>query len=83
ELMRSRLKLGCAVAGLLVGAMPGGALAQAQQQPMPSPSQDPPARQHASQPAAAQDQGPDETGDEGTIVVNGVLPGAVKTDVKP
>lgn len=81
--MRSRLKLGCAVAGLLVGAMPGGAWAQAQQQPMPSPSQDHPARQHASQPAAAQDQGPDETGDEGTIVVNGVLPGAVKTDVKP
>ncbi|MCH7861508.1 MAG: hypothetical protein IH998_07425, partial [Proteobacteria bacterium] len=81
--MRSRLKLGCAVAGLLVGVMPGGAWAQAQQQPMPSPSQDHPARQHASQPAAAQDQGPDETGDEGTIVVNGVLPGAVKTDVKP
>lgn len=81
--MRSTLKLGCAVAGLLVGAMPGGALAQAQQQPAPSPTQDRPARQHPSQPAAAQEQGTDELGDEGTIVVNGVLPGAVKTDVKP
>ncbi|WP_137862903.1 TonB-dependent receptor, partial [Sphingomonas sp. 3F27E9-B] len=80
--MRSTLKLGCAVAGLLVGATPGGALAQAQQ-PAPSPTQDHPARQRAPQPAPAQEQGPDDMGDEGTIVVNGVLPGAVKTDVKP
>jgi hypothetical protein len=76
--MRSKLMLGSAVAGLLVGAMPGAALAQAQQTtptPAPQPTH--------SAPAVPQDQGTDEMGDEGAIVVNGVLPGAVKTDVKP
>lgn len=76
--MRSTLMLGSAVAGLLVGAMPGVALAQAQQAPAPTPA---PAQSRPVQPAPA--QGGDEFGDEGAIVVNGVLPGAVKTDVKP
>ncbi|WHU01649.1 TonB-dependent receptor [Sphingomonas sp. NIBR02145] len=79
--MRSTLMLGSAIAGLLVGAMPGAALAQAQQQPTPTPAQDRP--QQPARPAASQDSGSDEMGDEGAIVVNGVLPGAVKTDVKP
>ncbi len=79
--MRSTLMLGSAIAGLLVGAMPGGALAQTQQ-PAPAPSsQDHP--QPARPTATAQDQGAEDMGDEGAIVVNGVLPGAVKTDVKP
>jgi hypothetical protein len=77
--MRSTLMLGSAIAGLLVGAMPGAALAQIQAQPTPAPAENRP----QPQPAASQDQAGDEMGDEGAIVVNGVLPGAVKTDVKP
>jgi len=81
--MRSKLMRGAAVAGLLAGMMPGAVLAQAQQQaPTPPSAQNHPQPQ-AQAPAAAQDQGTDEMGDEGAIVVNGVLPGAVKTDVKP
>ncbi|MFS2109537.1 TonB-dependent receptor, partial [Sphingomonas sp. Sphisp140] len=81
--MRSKLMRGAAVAGLLAGMMPGAVLAQAQQQaPTPPSAQNHPQPQ-AQVPAAAQDQGTDEMGDEGAIVVNGVLPGAVKTDVKP
>ncbi|NYT41719.1 TonB-dependent receptor [Sphingomonas sp. R-74633] len=76
--MRSKLMLGCAVAGLLVGAMPGAALAQTQQ----TTSTPTPPSTHSA-PAVPQDTGSDELGDEGAIVVNGVLPGAVKTDVKP
>jgi len=83
NLMRSKLMRGAAVAGLLAGMMPGAVLAQAQQQaPTPPSAQNHPQPQ-AQAPAAAQDQGADEMGDEGAIVVNGVLPGAVKTDVKP
>jgi hypothetical protein len=78
--MRSKLMLGAAFAGLLVGAMPEAALAQAQQTPAPSPTLTP---QQSHQTQSAPVQGGDEFGDEGAIVVNGVLPGAVKTDVKP
>ncbi len=76
--MRSTLMLGSAIAGLLVGTMPGAALAQTQAQPAPTPAQS-----HPQQPAAAQEAAGDDMGDEGAIVVNGVLPGAVKTEVKP
>ena len=77
--MRSKLMLGAAVAGLLIGTMPGAALAQTQPAPTPSPTPTP----QQTHSAPAQEQGSDEFGDEGAIVVNGVLPGAVKTDVKP
>jgi hypothetical protein len=78
--MRSKLMLGSAIAALLAGTLPGAAFAQAQQTPAPTPA---PAETHPQQVAPTQDQGTDEFGDEGAIVVNGVLPGAVKTDVKP
>ncbi|MDG2533717.1 TonB-dependent receptor [Sphingomonas sp. HITSZ_GF] len=79
--MRSKLMLGSAIAGLLVGAMPGAALAQTQPQTAPTPSPTPaPQPSHPAQSAPVAD----DFGDEGgAIVVNGVLPGAVKTDVKP
>ncbi|MEP9359012.1 TonB-dependent receptor [Sphingomonas sp. KR3-1] len=80
--MRSTLMLGSAIAALLAGTMPGAAFAQAQQTPAPTPAPAPAPSQTPPR-APAQDQGSDEFSDEGTIVVNGVLPGAVKTDVKP
>lgn len=78
--MRSKLKLSTAVAGLLVGAMPELALAQTQQpqaDPTPAPAQTRPAQSAPAAPVG------DEFSEDAPIVVNGVLPGAVKTDVKP
>lgn len=72
-------KWGCAVAGLMVGAMP--VVAQAQDQGSAAPSPAAPAQE--ATPPASPDEPPADEGSGDEIVVTGVLRGAVPGDVKP
>ncbi|UZK65305.1 TonB-dependent receptor [Sphingomonas sp. M1-B02] len=71
------LKWGCALAGLMVGAMPIAAAAQDQAPAAPQP-------QTAPATPPAETEGQDEMLDDGPeIVVSGELRGAVPGDIKP
>lgn len=72
--MKIGLKLGCALAALSIGAMPGVAWAQNTPAPAPTPT---PA------PAPAPTPAPRASEDDGEIVVTGELRGAVQGDIKP